>query len=178
MPTYVAFLRAINLGANRKFPKEAIRAAVEGVGATDVATHINTGNVLLTSRLRSRAKVEATLEEAFAADRGFEVPTMVFTPQEILTIVDDATRLTAEHGQPEGQYVSFFKDAPSVAAVRALGEAAYDGEQAFVIDRAAHVLLHRSYHLSKMMPGKPFTRLGVGTSRNLPVIRAIAQKWC
>ncbi len=178
MPTYVAFLRAINLGAKRKFPKDAIRAAVETAGGTEVETHINTGNVRLRSTMRSRTKVETALEEAFLADRGFEVPTMVFAPAEILAIVDDAERLTAEHGPLAGQYVSLFKEAPSAEAVRALGEAEYDGEQAFVIDRAAHLLLHRSYHLSKMMSGKPFTGLGVGTSRNLKVIRAIAQKWC
>ena len=33
MPSYVAFLRAINLGATRKFPKDDIRAAVEGEAA-------------------------------------------------------------------------------------------------------------------------------------------------
>ena len=27
--TYMAFLRAVNLGATRKFPKDALRAAVE-----------------------------------------------------------------------------------------------------------------------------------------------------
>ena len=32
MTTYVGFLRAINLGATRKFPKEAIVAATEGAG--------------------------------------------------------------------------------------------------------------------------------------------------
>ena len=65
MPTYIAFLRAINLGANRKFPKDAIKAAAEGAGFTDVETYINTGNVRVTTRLRSRAKVEAALEKAF-----------------------------------------------------------------------------------------------------------------
>ena len=44
MPSYVAFLRAINLGPNRKFPKDAIKACVESCGFTDVATYINTGN--------------------------------------------------------------------------------------------------------------------------------------
>ena len=63
MPSYVAFLRAINLGAKRKFAKDDIRACVESTGATEVATHINTGNVLLTTKLRSRAKLEATLED-------------------------------------------------------------------------------------------------------------------
>ena len=86
MPSYVAFLRAINLGAKRKFAKDEIRACVESTGATEVATHINTGNVLLTTKLRSRAKVEATLEDAFLADRGFEVPTIAYTLAELRAI--------------------------------------------------------------------------------------------
>ena len=43
MATYIAFLRAINLGATRKFPKDAIKASVEAAGGTDVETYINTG---------------------------------------------------------------------------------------------------------------------------------------
>ena len=79
MPTYVAFLRAINLGPTRKFAKADIVEATEAAGGTDVLTHINTGNVRLTSRLRSREKVEAALEAAYAAHTGFDVPTIVFT---------------------------------------------------------------------------------------------------
>ena len=71
MPTYIAFLRAINLGANRKFPKDAIRAATEAAGGTEVETYINTGNVRFTTSLRSRAKVEQTLERSFAKHAGF-----------------------------------------------------------------------------------------------------------
>ena len=67
MPTYVAFLRAINLGARRKFPKDAITSATEAAGGTDVETYINTGNVRLTHSARSVAKVRAALEEAYAA---------------------------------------------------------------------------------------------------------------
>ena len=111
MPTYVAFLRAINLGATRKFPKADIVAATEAAGGTDVATHINTGNVLLTTTLRSRAKVEAALEQAYEADRGFAVPTIVFTPAEIREIAADADgdgapgpplRLAAQGGADRG----------------------------------------------------------------------------
>ena len=72
MPTYVAFLRAINLGATRKFPKDAIRSATEAAGGTGVETYINTGNVRLTHSARSVAKVQAVLEEAYAAEAGFE----------------------------------------------------------------------------------------------------------
>ena len=53
MPAYIAFLRAINLGATRTFPQDAIRTATEAAGASDVETYINTGNVRLTHRSSS-----------------------------------------------------------------------------------------------------------------------------
>ena len=75
MPTYVAFLRAINLGSTRKFPKDAIKVATEAAGGRDVETYINTGNVRLTHSARSVAKVQAALEKSYAAEAGFEVST-------------------------------------------------------------------------------------------------------
>ena len=116
MPTYIAFLRAINLGPTRKFPKDAIKAAAETAGFTDVETYINTGNVRVTTRLRSRAKVEAALEKAFLEDRGFEVPTIVFTPAEITAIADEATEFAQDHDGVH--YVSLLKDEPVRGADR------------------------------------------------------------
>ena len=94
MPTYIAFLRAINVG-KRMFAKDAIVQACEDAGCTDVETYINTGNVRVTTRLRSRAKVEPALEEAFEAAAGFDVPTIVFTPKELTAVAADAEELAA-----------------------------------------------------------------------------------
>lgn len=177
MPTYVAFLRAINLGAKRKFPKDAIKAAVEAAGGTDVETYINTGNVRLTTTLRSRARVEAALEKTFLADRGFEVPTIVFTPAELVDIAEHADRLWAEHGEPGAPYITLYKVAPDPAAVAALAAVEVTGERVVVEGRAAHGLLNPSFQQSRILSSRLFEALGQGTSRNVTVIRALAEKW-
>ena len=177
MPTYVAFLRAINLGATRKFPKDDIKRVTESIGATDVTTHINTGNVLLTTSMRSRAKVEAALEKAFAADRGFEVPTMVFKPTELVAVADAADQLWADLGEPHSHYISLFKSVPSAAATSAVHALGLEGEVVRVIDRAAHVLLQRDFHEGRSLNSREFKALGEGTARNVTVIRALATKW-
>ena len=110
MPSYVAFLRAINLGPTRKFPKAEIIAATEAAGGTDVATHINTGNVRLTTSLRSRARVEAALEAAYQERTGFVVPTIAFTFAELVAIAADARELTASRPDLERHYVYLLKD--------------------------------------------------------------------
>jgi uncharacterized protein (DUF1697 family) len=178
MPTYVAFLRAINLGPTRKFPKADIVAAVESTGATGVATYINTGNVLLTTSLRSRSKVEATLERAFEADRGFAVPTIAFGPEEICAIADDADELAAARESEGRHYVSLLKDAPTEAGAKAIEAAGTNGERAFVRGRAVHLLLGDTYRDAGLGNATVEKALGVATNRIVTVIRAIAEKWC
>ena len=172
--TCIGFLRAINLGATRKFPKAAIVKAVEAAGFTEVATYINTGNVRFDTRLRSRVRIEAALEEAFAAEAGFEVPTIVFTQAELREIAAHAS--TFGHGGRH--YVSLLKQAPSAAAVKKLEESVTTDEVAKVGGRAVHLLLGANYHEARLTNATVEKHLGVATNRNLTVIRALAEKWC
>jgi uncharacterized protein (DUF1697 family) len=174
VPTYIAFLRAINVG-KRMFAKGAIVQACEDAGFTDVETYINTGNVRVTTSLRSRAKVEAALEKALAASAGFDVPTIVFSPQELTAVSADAQQLAAEHSGLV--YVSLLKDDPSPAALKKLDGAGKDGERAEVRGRAAHLLLGSDYHSAKLSNAVVEKHLGVATNRNVKVIRTLAEKW-
>jgi uncharacterized protein (DUF1697 family) len=178
VPTYVAFLRAINLGARRKFPKDAIKAATEAAGGRDVETYINTGNVRLTHPARSVAKVQAALEEAYAAAAGFEVPTVVFTTKDLAALTARAEELHAEH-DPSGQhYVTLYSAAPTPEAVAAAHALEHEGETVVVDGRAAYVLLEGDIHTSRLLASKEVTALGKGTARTVKVLRTVTEKWC
>jgi uncharacterized protein (DUF1697 family) len=175
MPTYIAFLRAINLGATRKFPKAAIVRACEEAGFTEVETYLNTGNVRVTTSLRSVAKVEAAMEKAFADEAGFDVPTIALTQKELRDIAADAVELAEDH---DGRYyVSLLKKSPTAATVTKLDEAGRAGEHAIVRGRGAHLLLGKDYHTAKLTNAVVEKHLGVATNRNLNVIRTLAEKW-
>ena len=176
MATYVGFLRAINLGAKRKFPKEAIVRATEAAGFTDVATYINTGNVRFDTSLRSRAKIEKALEDAYRAEAGFEVPTIVFTTKELKEIAAEAQGF----GHDGKHYVSFLKEPPSAAAVTRMEEASTAKEVAKVGGRAVHLLYSgSSYGTDARLTNAQVEKLlGVATNRNLTVVSALSEKWC
>ena len=178
MPSYVAMLRAINLGATRKFPKGDIKTAVEAAGGTGVETYINTGNVRFDSTLRARTKVEAALEEAFLADRGFEVPTIVFTLAELAEVAADAEELAGERDDGGRHYVSLLKQAPSPTAVSEAEARSTDAERLVVRGRAAHLLLGENYHEATLTNAAVEKLLGVATNRRDTVVIAMARKWC
>ncbi len=177
MPRYVAFLRAINVG-KRQYPMAELRAALDAAGFVDCKTHIQTGNVLLTSPLRSRARLEERLEELFEEDRGFEVRTIVLTPDEVRQVVRDADELAARHPAGHGHYVSLLKQEPTAAVVEKLEGHGHAGETVVVRGRAVHLLYDKPYHEAKMSNAPVEKALGVATNRNIRVIRAIADKWC
>lgn len=179
MATYLAFLRAINLGARRKYPMGEVRAALNDAGFTDVATYINTGNVRLTSRMRSRERVAERLADVFAADRGFEVPTAVFSPAELRGIADDAQTLVTDGWT---SYVSLLcgdPDPDGVAALEAYAAEHADVARAQVRGRAVHLALAHGYQSAKIDNNRIERSLKVpGTSRALTVVRRVASDWC
>jgi uncharacterized protein (DUF1697 family) len=175
MPTHIGFLRAVNIG-KRQYKTVDLRAALEGAGYTDVETHIQTGNVKVTTSTRSGGKVEAELEAVFLADRGFEVVTMVFSPQELTRITDEADEIAADRRPEYGQYLTFLKTEPP-PKVRAAVEALSNKNERFVVrGRVVHLLYDVPYGTSKTAT-QVEKLAGPGTNRNLKVIRTLAEKW-
>jgi uncharacterized protein (DUF1697 family) len=176
MPTYVAFLRAVNVG-KRKYPMAELRTALADAGFEEVETHIQTGNVLLRTSLRSREKVVAALEKAMREDRGFEVPVVLLTTAELSETYEEAVRL-AEGRTVQGHYVSLLAKKPTKQGSEALEARSVEGEEVRVGARAAHLMLtSKPYHEAKIGNAEVEKHLGVATTRNLTVITKLAEKW-
>jgi uncharacterized protein (DUF1697 family) len=176
MPSYVAFLRAVNVG-KRKYPMAELREALTDAGFDEVETHIQTGNVLFRTSLRSRAKVIAALEKAMLEDRGFEVPVVLLTPQELSELYDEACDFGGGK-KLHGHYVSLLAERPTTQGAKALEALSGDGEEVRVGERAAHLMLTtKPYNEAKVGNAEVEKHLGVATTRNLTVISKLAEKW-
>lgn len=66
MNLYVALLRGINVGGNNLIRMPALKACFEAQGHGDVATYIQSGNVLFTSRSSNQGKLVRQIEKAVA----------------------------------------------------------------------------------------------------------------
>lgn len=178
MPTFVAFLRAVNVG-KRKYPMAELREALTAAGFEEVETHIQTGNVRFRTSMRSRDKVRAQLEKVMAADRGFDVPVCLFTPAELVEVYDDAKRFAADLGDDSmtGHYVALMQGSASAADVRAFEAREVDGEHVRIGSRAGHLLLMGSFHEARTGNDTFEKTFGISTTRNLTVITKLVEKW-
>jgi uncharacterized protein (DUF1697 family) len=74
---YVALLRGINVGGKNKVEMRKLKATFENAGMSDVATYINSGNVVFKDSRRKPPKITSVLEEAIAADSGLPIKVLI-----------------------------------------------------------------------------------------------------
>ncbi len=126
MPSYVAFLRGMNLGG-RRIKNEELRAEFEALGFAEVACFRASGNVVFSAKggeVKLTDQIEAGLGEAL----GYEVPVFLRSAKELSALAAhepfDAAKVKASKGKLQ---VALLPKKPAAKARKgALGEASED----------------------------------------------------
>ena len=102
---YVALLRGINVGKGARVPMKTLKALLEGLGLSDVATYLNSGNAIFSSSL-SALDLTRLLDDQLERAFGENIPTLVKTSAEVIEIADS---IPSEWGSGEGEqtYVAY-----------------------------------------------------------------------
>jgi len=83
---YVALLRGINVGNNKRIDMKQLKKMFESISYKNVSTYINSGNVIFESdRIPTEICIEIKIN--LSKEFNFEIPTLVKTEQEIKKIV-------------------------------------------------------------------------------------------
>jgi uncharacterized protein (DUF1697 family) len=85
MASFVALLRAVNVGGTGKLPMSELKAICEQLGFTSVRTYIASGNVVFASR-KSESAIKRDMEKALAAYAGKPIGVMVRNAAEMAQI--------------------------------------------------------------------------------------------
>jgi len=95
MPTYVAFLRAINVGG--RFVKMATLAQhFRDLGHADAHTYINSGNVVFRSASRNATALATTIEQGLPPLLGFETHAFVRSAAQLHEVAGRGMALAAD----------------------------------------------------------------------------------
>jgi len=84
---YVALLRGINVGGARCVEMKKLKALFESLGYTNVATYINSGNVIFEAA-DGQSNIKSIVEEALKNEFGFEIPTLIYTRTQMRQIAE------------------------------------------------------------------------------------------
>ena len=71
MTTWIAFLRGINVTGKNMLPMKSLAALLEEAGLSDVATYLQSGNVVFRSSQSQPSKLAKRISSSFATAHGF-----------------------------------------------------------------------------------------------------------
>ena len=74
---YIALLRGINVGGNKKVSMKELKSVFESLEHRDVITYINSGNVIFTDPEKNKTSLTQKIEKAIEQKFGFEVKVLV-----------------------------------------------------------------------------------------------------
>lgn len=110
MPSYVALLRAVNVGGTGKLAMSDLKAMCLAEGFAQVATYIASGNVVFRTD-GSEAEVKAALERRLLDHAGKPVDVILRTAAEIAAVL----RANPFPNHPPNRAVAVFLDDPPPA---------------------------------------------------------------
>jgi uncharacterized protein (DUF1697 family) len=171
---YVALLRGINLGARNKVAMADLRALFEALGAEDVSTYVQSGNVVFTS-CAGATELTGRIEQRIRADLGLDVKVLVRTQSELAKVAAgnpfgggdrDVTKL----------HVTFLAEKPDRPRVRGLDQDLAAPDELRVVGREVYLHCPNGYGRSKLTNAFFEKTFGVpATTRNWRTVSKLAE---
>jgi uncharacterized protein (DUF1697 family) len=169
---YAALLRGINLGSRNKIAMADLRALFERLGAEDVSTYVQSGNVVFASA-EPQAELARAIERRIASDLELEIAVLLRTRAQLAKLV----RSNPFAGEGEGAlHVTFLAETPARARVRALDPARSEPDAFRVAGREVYLHCPNGYGVSKLSNAWFEQQLGVAaTTRNWRTVTKLAE---
>ena len=164
MARQIALLRGINLGSRNRVPMPDLRAALGDAGYEDVATLVQSGNIVLSSPKKPKT-LEREISKLVLDEFGVTSSTVVRTRDELEAVIE-RNPIADGPSTPKLFQVSFFSDEPDAAAVEKLLARDFGVERIEVIGREAYAWHPDGIQKSKLARELGKGLRGDGTARN------------
>jgi uncharacterized protein (DUF1697 family) len=176
MPTYVAMLRGINLGPNKRVRMEALRKSFESIGLKNVQTYIQSGNVIFKSRKTSVAALRKKIEAQITSDFGFSALTILRTQEELGRVINGNPLLKQAGASHEKLHVIFLSETPERDVLKQLESLTKSPDASCCLNQEIYLHLPNGFAQSSMIHN-PLERklLTRATTRNWRTVSNIYQ---
>lgn len=119
MTSWIALLRGINVGGNRRLPMADLRDLLVGLGHSGARTYIVSGNAWFTTDRTDREGLRTEIEAAIEARFGFAVAVVLRTLDELAHVVA-ANPFPAAVKEPSRFYAIFLSTDPAPERLAAI----------------------------------------------------------
>ncbi len=152
MKTYIALFRGINIGGHHLLPMKELTAILQEMGASEIKTYIQSGNVVFQSRERNVASLAGQLTAEIGKRHGFEPYVLIIEPQTLAKVIA-GNPFPDALGDPDTLHVGFLAAAPHNPDLAKLAGLKKDSERYHLGDGVFYMHLPEGAGRSKLAAG-------------------------
>ena len=172
MPTYVALLRAVNVGGTWIKMTELVKL-IESLGFQNVATYIQSGNIIFSSK-DGGPKCCGAIAAALEKHVGRSVDVILKTAKELAAVAAQNPFLDQSGIDPTKLHVTFLKEKPPKAALAKLAAIKAGADSFHANGSVVYVHCPGGYSRTKLANAAIERALGVpATTRNWKTVNTL-----
>ena len=175
MPTYISFLRGINVSGQKKIIMADLARLYEGLGFTNVQTYIQSGNVIFTdNKNHPHQKPAQQIEAAILSRYRFSVPVLVRTGKELQEAVAGNPFLQEPGIDPAKLHLTMLQSPPPAEYQAALAAVDCSPDRFIIKDLNIYVYCPGGYGKTKLTNSFLEKKLKVtATTRNWRTVQQL-----
>jgi len=150
MEKYIAILRAINVGANRKVLMVDLKKLFEDLGFINIQTYIQSGNVIFESKEKNIPKISEILAQNISQKFGFEVPVIVISKTELDNAILENPFVKSEENNIENLHLTFLKTIPDTENLEVINKLNFEPDLFEIIGKNAFIFCKGKYSDTKL----------------------------
>ena len=152
MKTFVALFRGINVGGSNILPMKDLVATLESLGCRDVATYIQSGNVVFRHRVHDASDLSAKIRRAVGSRHGFEPEVLLLTAEQLELAMRTNPFPDAE-SEPSRLHLFFLAAVPKSPDLETIEKARAENERFAVEGAVAYLHAPDGIGRSKLAAG-------------------------
>ena len=173
--SYAALLRGVNVGGRGKVGMEDLRSLFASLGYTDVASYVQSGNVVFKSSTKDVSKLTKAIEQKIRTDLDMDVTVLIRSAVELRKI-QTVNPLIGRSGDPTKLHVTFLQAEPKTEQVGELPKVRDGKDELAVVGREIYLFCPDGYGNSKLNNAFVEKRLGIrATTRNWRTVAKLVE---
>lgn len=173
MQQYIVFLRAVNVSGKNIIRMHELKAALQAAGFEDVQTYIQSGNIVLKSRLKSPS-VTKQIKELIAKEFKLDIEVFVKSREHVQQALDHCPY--GPECAPNRVFITFLDRKPEADLVDALQAVDHKGEVFALWEDVLYFYLPEGMAKSKMSNNYFESKLKLkATGRNVNTVNKMLE---
>jgi uncharacterized protein (DUF1697 family) len=169
--TWVALLRGVNVGRNKRIAMSDLRDLLVSLGYADVRTHLQSGNAIFSGARRKPDVIEQEISSRIRKEFGMEVAVLVRRAAELAAVVE-ANPFVTRGVDTNELHVTFLAAPPAATKLAAIDRDACAPDEFAVGERVIYVRLRNGVMGSRLpnwdrLLGMPTTTRNWNTTTRL-----------